>query len=175
MNTAAVQFLASLLVVVVLQPVQPVPVVSSEAVVIFNHASGLFLAPNPSRSGVVEANAAPYDPAAHFYPIFSSGAVKFESVLQPGHYLLFNEIGSLVVDSLDGSSTAGESGDPLHLWEILFVGGPVDVAFRVVSDGAECYLAFDSDGVLLPDHCQLDATHYYSTFHTLVVASTYLN
>ena len=115
---------------------------------LLSEESGKYIVVN--ESGEVKAIGRWNDPAAHFYPTFLDGYIRFESVLYPGKYLLVEETDNVtqlaagVPIDLQGSGMVDYSS---HEWEQIYLSDPVKSAFKVTgSNGTECFLAFDKFG-----------------------------
>ena len=114
---------------------------------LLSEESGKYIVVN--ESGEVKAIGAWNDPAAHFYPTFLDGYIRFESVLYSGKYLLVEEKSNMtqvkadVPTDLEGSGTSYSN----HAWKQVYLGDPVKSAFKVTGlNGTDCFLAFDKFG-----------------------------
>ena len=114
---------------------------------LLSEESGKYIVVNESEE--VKAIGRWNDPAAHFYPTFLDGYIRFESVLYPGKYLLVEETSNVtqvkaaVPTELEGSGTSYSN----HAWKQVYLGDPVKSAFKVAGlNGTDCFLAFDQFG-----------------------------
>ena len=114
---------------------------------LLSEESGKYIVVNESEE--VKAIGRWNDPAAHFYPTFLDGYIRFESVLYPGKYLLVEETSNVtqvkaaVPTELEGSGTSYSN----HAWKQVYLGDPVKSAFKVAGlNGTDCFLAFDRFG-----------------------------
>ena len=115
---------------------------------LLSEESGKYIVVN--ESGEVKAIGEWDDPAAHFYPTFLDGYIRFESVLYPGKYLLVEEtdnVTQLTAGVPINSEGSGIDKYSVHEWKQVFLSDPVKSAFKVTGlNGTDCFLAFDKFG-----------------------------
>ena len=115
---------------------------------LLSEESGKYIVVN--ESGEVKAIGEWDDPAAHFYPTFLDGYIRFESVLYPGKYLLVEEtdnVTQLTAGVPIDSEGSGIDKYSVHEWKQVFLSDPVKSAFKVTGlNGTDCFLAFDKFG-----------------------------
>ena len=127
---------------------------------LLSEESGKYIVVN--ESGEVKAIGEWDDPAAHFYPTFLDGYIRFESVLYPGKYLLVEEtdnVTQLTAGVPINSEGSGIDKYSVHEWKQVFLSDPVKSAFKVTGlNGTDCFLAFDKFGEVV-DPCDNVTAH----------------